>query len=130
MASNILQHVKYKHKNLGIATNIDLNISCQQKKVVVDKKQTIQSTRSSSEVVQQRPTVHQSITEDKGAGIVPTTKPKRTTKRANPNKDIIKRANKGGQHKLKSLAELATLFEFEGDLLTPPDSTIVSILPL
>lgn len=113
MASNILQHVKYKHPNLGTKTSTHSNTDSKQKKVLLVKDKTIQIARDCAKVVSQRPEIRGREQEKTSStGIVPTTKPVRTPKGANPNKDIIQRANKGGGHKLKSLAELATLFDF------------------
>lgn len=100
---SILDHVEYKNQSTQASTNINTNN--QQKKMVLVKKQSIQTTGNSTEVVQERP----SICPLQGNDSEHISKPKRTTKGANPNKDIIKRANKGFNRTFKSLAELDDL---------------------
>lgn len=114
--SNILNHVKYKNNSTQTNTN-SITVG-KQTRISIIKKADVQATRPSTEVVSQRPEVciskeeigNDSSTVSTGSTI---TKPKRATKGANPNKDIIQRANKGAGHKLNSFAGLADLFTFE-----------------
>lgn len=111
---SILDHVKYKHQHQNSSTKTGTNsdTNSQSKRMVLVKRQTIQTTGQSTEVVPQRPSIPE-LGEEKGNdSITISNKRTRTPKGANPNKDIIQRANKGAGHKLKSFGELANLFDF------------------
>lgn len=115
MASNILQHVKYK--NQPTKTVAIPNTVVPQKKVLLVKKPSVQTIAHDIEKCKEASRVHKgtdAIGKDQKSIPTTTTKSIRTTKGANPNKDIIKRANKGFNRTFKSLEEL-------GDLL--PDDT-------